>query len=224
MRFAAVAQIAEEAGRLGDAGWALANAAKGAQLSADDAGAATAYLRALALLEAAGTPPDEVLSPLMDLAKCAAGAGRPLDALPVVENRAAAIDALLAAPDDDDVAPELAERVRGTRRRARAELTDLAARLRASAGDHAAAAALAEEAAVALAGLGAVADAAHAFWLAGRAHVALGDPATAAWHLESAVEGFEICGEKRERADVASELIAALRAAGRADEADAVQP
>lgn len=241
-RFLEASRLAEDGGRLTIAGWSLANAARCAWRSSDAVGANAAFARGLSLLDAAGTPPEDLVPVLVDYGHCAADlADAPAvqAALRVIEQHAEALDVLLAAPDapaapaadaraaDDvvegpEVDADLAERTRALRRRARAELMDLRARLLATAGELAPAATLAEEAAEALAGLGAVADAAHAFWLAGRLHRDLGDLAAAAWHLESATEGFGLCRDAGRRADVASELIAVLRAAGRDDEADAV--
>ena len=228
--FLAASQAAEQEGRLAEAGWALADAAQCARLSADHVGATEAFGRAVALLEAGGADPADVVRVLTAYAASASEVDAPRTVLPVVERWAAALDAMPAPPAADQADPadpvteELAERRRLARSRARAELVDVTARLLATAGEHAAAARTAEEAAEAMAGLGAPGDAAHAFWLAGRMHVALGDPSTAVWHLESAVEGFDLVGDRRMRAEVASELIAALRAAGRDAEADAVQP
>lgn len=221
--FLAASRLAEGAGRLAVAGWSLANAARFAWRATDHAGATSAFVRALALLDAAGTAPEELVRVLSDHAECAADAGDPHAALAAVRAHGEALDAVLAGQDDADVDPDLAARTKATQRRALAELTDLTARLLATAGDLVPAAALAQEAAEALASCGAISDAAHAFWLAGRVHRDRGDLAGAAWHLESAAEGFELCGDRRLRADVASELIAVLRAAGRNDEADAVQ-
>lgn len=236
-RFLEASRLAEEGGRLTAAGWALANAARCAWRSSDAVGANAAFARGLSLLDAAGTPPEDLVPVLVDHGHCAADlADAPAvqAALRVIEQHAAALDALLAAPGPDaaagahvidgpEVDADLAERTRVLRQRSRAELMDLRARLLATAGELAPAAVLAEEAAEAFAGLGAVADAAHAFWLAGRLHRDLGDLTAAAWHLESATEGFEIARDRARRADVASELIAVLRAAGRDGEADAVR-
>ena len=221
--FLAASRRAEDDGRLAVAGWSLANAARFAWRATDHAGATAAFDRALALLDAAGTAPEELVPVLSDHAECAAAAGSPEVALPAVRAHGAALDALLGAEEDDGVDADLSARSRAARHRARALLTDVTARLLATAGDLAPAAALAEEAAEALASGGAIADAAHAFWLAGRVHRDRGDLSSAAWHLESAAEGFVLCGDRRSRADAASELIAVLRRAGRDDEADAVQ-
>lgn len=239
-RFLAASRVAEEGGRLTIAGWSLANAARCAWRSSDAVGANVAFARGLSLLDAAGVPPEALIPVLVDYGQCAADladAQAVQAALRVIEQHAGALEAHLAAPaapaadaraaDDVVEGPEvdtnLAERTRALRQRSRAELMDLRARLLATAGELAPAAVLAEEAAEALAGLGAVADAAHAFWLAGRLHRDLGDLSAAAWHLESATEGFELARDAGRRADVASELIAVLRAAGRDDEADAVR-
>ena len=233
--FLDASRMAEEGGRLADAGWALANAARCAWRSTDAAGANAAFARALAVLDAAGAPPEELVPVLVDYGRCAAdtaAAPAVTAALEVVAAHATMLDAVLApdvpgtaaAVEVPEVDTELAGRTSQRRRLARAELTDLRARLLATAGDLGPAAELAEQAAETFAGLGAVSDAAHAFWLAGRAHRDLGDLAAAAWHLESAAEGFEICRDKDRRADAASELISVLRAAGRDDEADAIEP
>lgn len=228
--FLEASRIAEAAGRLADAGWALANAARCAWRAADAEGATAAFARALELLDAAGAPPTRVVQVLADHAQCAAESHSPEVALAAVERASAALDALDAPPggsrgddaDGPDVDPALAERDRQAQLRARWELTDLRARLLATTGDPTAAAPLAQAAAEGFASMGAFADAAHAFWLAGRVHRDLGDLPAAAWHLESAVEGFEFCGERGLRAEAAGELIAVLRADGRQDEADAV--
>lgn len=216
-----------DGGRLQEAGWSVARAARCAWRSSDPAGATTTYQRALAMLEAADTPVTELVPVLCDHAQCAAELGEPRTALSRIDAHAAALDDLRDdAPDPADdapVDPDLAERERTQRRLARLQLTDLQARLLASAGDLPAAAALAEEAAVAFAELGSVGDAAHAFWLAGRVHRDLGDLTAAAWHLESAVEGLVMCPDRKDRADAAGELIAVLRAAGRDAEADTVE-
>lgn len=210
-------------GLLRDAGWSVARAARCAWRSSDPVGATGTYLVALQMLDAADTPPELLVPVLADHAACAAEAGTPGAALPAVDVHAARLEELLAQEDPTDVEPHLAERTRLGRRRARLALAVLRARLLATTGGLAAAAEVAGATAVALAEAGAVGEAAHAFWLAGRVHRDLGDLAAAAWHLESAVEGMALYPDRRARADAASELIAVLRAAGRDEEADAVE-
>ena len=67
-----------------------------------------------------------------------------------------------------------------------------------------------------------MADAAHAFWLAGRLHDSLGNVDDALWNLESAVEGFGIARQRNQRTEAASSLVATLRAAGRDDRAEEI--
>ena len=70
--------------------------------------------------------------------------------------------------------------------------------------------------------LGLIADAAHAFWLAGKVQRELGRTGDAIWSLESAFEGFTVARAKQQRADAASELIELLRQAGQIERADEI--
>jgi hypothetical protein len=67
-----------------------------------------------------------------------------------------------------------------------------------------------------------VADASHAFWLAGRLHADAGATDAAVEHLESAVEGFDLVRDRDLRAQAAALLIDVLRRAGRDRQADDV--
>lgn len=224
---------AEAAGRLADSGLALAEAARCAQEAGDDEGAAATYPAAVARMRAGGVGVEVVTTVVVAWAPVAAATG---DAQAVL----AAVDALLAELDASDVASAdtgapadtgaevagagLAERREAVRRRARADLDDTAARVLASTGPERAAeaAARATRAAEAYAGAGHVADAAHAFWLAGRLHDGLGQVDDAVWNLESAVEGFSIAHQAAPRGEAASALVSVLRAAGRDDRAEEV--
>lgn len=210
---------AEARGDVAGAGWALAEAAQCAHLLHDEEGAAQAFVRTLRLLAAGGVPATLRGPVARAAASAAAPSGRAGEVLPVVE---ALLAELGDAADDDLLDETLAARALAARRTETAHLTDTRARLLATLGERAEAAATAERAAEAFAGLGLLADAAHAFWLAGRAHLEGGDPGAAAAHLESAFEGFGLARRRTERAEVGGELITALRAAGRDDEADAV--
>jgi tetratricopeptide (TPR) repeat protein len=220
--FLAASRAAEDAGRTQEAGWSMADAAQSARLLTDHTSAVSAFARAIALLEAADTSPEETVRMLCEQAASAAETDRPLEVLPPIERAIAKLDLLIAEEPSPDVAPALAERALTTRRHARAELADVTARLHATVGEHALAAHEAEQAAEAFAGLSATADAAHAFWLAGRMHMTMADATSAVWHLESAVEGFTMANDANNRATVAGELIEALHAAGRHEEADGV--
>ena len=101
-----------------------------------------------------------------------------------------------------------------------AESLDTQARALATLGQPERAVALASEAAERFAGVGRVADAAHAFWLAGRVLVAEARDEEAVFHLESAVEGFSMARDRAQRGKAATDLVEALRRLGRAAEAD----
>ncbi|GEA85800.1 hypothetical protein [Cellulomonas gelida] len=237
------AQAAAE-GRLADSGIATAEAARCAQEVGDEDGAAAAYPGAVARMRAGGLPPQDIVPVVVAWAPIAVATGTTAAVL-------AAADGLLedltdvpasGAPRADDpgqagagsgagadasaqaAGAELAGRVAAARARARADLDDTAARVLASSGpDHAAQAAhRAARAAESYAGAGAVADAAHAFWLAGRLHDSLGNVDDALWNLESAVEGFGIARQRNQRTEAASSLVATLRAAGRDDRAEEI--
>ncbi len=223
------AELAQSEGRLGDAGLATAEAARCAQEVGDEDGAAAAYPGAVARMRAGGVPAHDVVPVVVAWAPVAVATGD-------IDGVLAAVDGLLADLGDSDgqrdgadasanaAGAELATRVAAVRTRARADLDDTAARVLASAGPHHAAdsARRAVRAAEAYAGVGAVADAAHAFWLAGRLYDSLGNVDDAIWNLESAVEGFGIARQRGPRGDAASALVATLRAAGRDDRAEEV--
>ncbi|MFD6135867.1 hypothetical protein [Isoptericola sp. NPDC060257] len=218
------ARVAEEAGRLEDAGFALAEAAQVAAALGDDEGAVPAFGRAVGLLRAAGTDPAYV-GPVV---RAAAGA----------QARVGDVDAALAAVERvlEDVArpadeapaptPALSEDL-ATRRAAFAaaeerQLRDVRARLLATAGQHAEAARQAETVAEEFGRAGLPFDAAHAFWLAGSALRATGDATAAVDPLRAALEGLAAVGARADLATVADELVGTLRGLGRAEEADAV--
>ncbi|GIG40233.1 hypothetical protein [Cellulomonas phragmiteti] len=222
---------AESSGLLADAGFALAEAARCAQEAGDDDGAAATYPGAVARMRAGGVPVPHIVPVVVAWAPVAVTTGTGADVVDVV-------DALLGGLADppagdgpdaadtgaDPAGADLDERLSHARRRARADLHDTAARVLASMGGaHAAdAARRASRAAEGYAGVDAVGDAAHAFWLAGRLHAALGATDDAIWHLESAVEGFTVARQPQPRSDAASALVDVLRAAGRDDQADEV--
>jgi hypothetical protein len=67
-----------------------------------------------------------------------------------------------------------------------------------------------------------LADAAHAFWIAGRLHDRLGQVDEAVWNLESAVEGFAMVRRRDQRGEVANLLIDVLRRSGQVARAEAL--
>lgn len=211
---------AEAAGLLRDAGLALADAAACAARLQDASGADVGFAQADALLSAGGADPDERAPVLAAWAEVAAGVGRADEPIAALEKLLDGLDGSGPGRAPEGSAPGSSRPPISARNRA--VLVDALARLLATTGDRSRAADLAERAAEAFADAGATVDAAHAFWLAGRLHGELGDPGTAAWHLESALEGFGLARLSEQRAEVAGELITALRAAGRHDDADAV--
>ncbi|GEL93884.1 hypothetical protein CCO02nite_05420 [Cellulomonas composti] len=219
------ADLAEAEGRLADAGIAAAEAARCAQQLGDDDGAAATYPSAVARLRAGGVAPQDLAAVVVAWAPSAVATGTGDRVLLVADELVADLERAAdesAAAADGAAGVQLAERVAAARRRAGADLHDTAARVLASLGpQHAeAAAARAARAGEAYAGAGATADAAHAFWLAGRLHASLGRVDDAVWNLESAVEGFGIARQRGPRGEAASTLVEVLRAAGRDAEAD----
>ncbi|ADG75869.1 hypothetical protein Cfla_2986 [Cellulomonas flavigena DSM 20109] len=224
------AREAEAAGRLADAGLALAEAARCAQEASDDDGAAATYPGAVARMRAGGTPVPDVVPVVVAWAPAAVVTGTGAAVVDVVDGllgELADVPADADAPVDpvaQAAGAELDERLSYARRRARADLHDTAARVLASlGGDHLPdAARRAARAAEGYAGVDAVADAAHAFWLAGRLHAGLGAVDEAVWNLESAVEGFAMVRQHDHRGEVVSALVDVLRGAGRDERADEV--
>ena len=225
-RYREAAASLDAAGRLEDAGIAWAEAARCADLLHDTAGAHAAYRAGAARLGAGGAAPALIAQVLTAWAPVAARA----EASPEVLTIAAGVREQLelgVAAERPDVAAALLERERGELRRALADLDDASARLIAtspeagvSGRDRSDAVALAVRAAESYAAVGAVADAAHAFWLAGRVQRELGALEDAVWSLESATEGFEIAHQRPSRTEVGGELVALLRATGQDARAD----
>jgi len=219
------ARLAEESGRLEDAGFALAEAAQVAAVLGDDEGAAPAFARAVALLRAAGTDAAYVGPVVRAAATVQARTGDVEPALATVERTLAD----LARPADDAtdaptpaLAEELAARRAAFRGAEERQLRDVRARLVATAGRHAEAARQAEAVAEEFGRAGLPFDAAHAFWLAGSALRAGGDATAAVDPLRAALEGLAAVGARADQATVADELVDTLRGLGRAEEADAV--
>ncbi|WP_282945444.1 hypothetical protein [Cellulomonas endometrii] len=217
------AAAAESAGLLVEAGFAYAEAAHCAQVLGDDDGAASGYAAAVAYLRAGGLAPAGVVPVVVAWARAAAATGESERVLAEADRLAASLADPAGAVDPAERAPELVARDEAARRRAAADLDDAAARLLATLGgpDRSATAAVrAQQAAEAYAGLGALADAAHAFWLAGRLHDDLGHVEEAVWHLESAMEGFEAARRRGPHGEVANALVEVLRRTGQTARAD----
>lgn len=229
----AAAATADADGRLVDAGFAYAECARIAQLFDDQEGADAGYRSAVPRLRAGGLAPELLVQVLVAWAPTAAQLGTAEDVLGEIDRCLAALraldDAAATADGAQDTAatPEekLAARDRATRRRASADLEDAAARLLADAGADtpeqlSLAARTAQSAAEAYGGQGAVADAAHAFWLAGRLYDQLGQVEDAVWNLESAVEGFAHVRQREPWGEVASLLVRVLRDSGQTARAE----
>ncbi|MEV7973073.1 hypothetical protein [Cellulomonas sp. NPDC089187] len=216
------AAAADQDGRLIDAGFAHAEYARIAQLFDDQDGADAGYRSAVPRLRAGGLAPELVVQVLVAWAPTAAQLRDTGEVL-------AEIDRCLAALRSTDEATTegrdetLAAREQATRRRATADLEDTAARLLAESGETEQvelAARTAQSAAEAYGGQGAVADAAHAFWLAGRLFDQLGRVDEAVWNLESAMEGFAQARQREPWTEVADLLIQALRNSGQTARAE----
>lgn len=229
---------AEEAGLLADAGAALAEAARCAQVLEDHEGASWAYARATSLLRAGGADPLLTAAVVRTHARSAADLGRAEAALAEVERCLADLagpagdggvvpDVTASSPDprrppELPGAAELAARRQAEVDAERAQLDDCAARLLATLGRDQEAAVRAGVAAEAFGSAGHVADAAHAFWLAGRLHAGTGRSDDAVRDLGSAVEGFGLVRDQDRRAQVAALLLDVLRREGRDAEAEDV--
>lgn len=210
----------EGAGLLTESGYAYAEAAHCAQVLGDDDGAAAGYAASVARMHAGGVDAPSLAPVVAAWARAAAATG---DAGSVLAQADALVTRLGVAGDASDRAPELVARDQAAARRALADLEDAAARLLATLGGPeraAAAATRAQTAAEAYAGVGAVADAAHAFWLAGRLHDDLGHVDEAVWHLESAMEGFAAARQRDPHGEVANALVDVLRRSGQEARAD----
>lgn len=223
--YLAASAAAEEAGLLVDAGYAAAEAARCAQVLADEDTAAGLYAHAVARLRAGGADPVDVAPVLVAWAPAAAATGAVPPFLEAVDAVRGGLGDEDAGTPADPAAQPLAERRRTALRRALADLDDAAARTLATLGGDARtgeAVDRAVRAAEAYAGVGALADAAHAFWLAGRLLDARGRTDDAVHHLESAVEGFGLARDRRTRAQAADDLVAVLRRTGQDARAEEV--
>ncbi|WP_265523303.1 hypothetical protein [Oerskovia flava] len=228
--YLAAARSLEAAGRLDDAGFALAESARLAALEGDSVGASTAFARALSLLWAGGVPPRYVGPVARALARVDQTTG-----LVAVEK---VLDRIAGERGDDQHggdghgsdghgsdghgSDEHAAREQDAAAREERELRDTRARLLATAGRLDEAAVLAEQVTADFTAAGQPADAAHASWLTGSVHRAAGDPVRAADALRAALVGFTAVHDRTARSAVGDELVAVLQTLGRTDEAAAV--
>ncbi|WP_125098352.1 hypothetical protein [Leucobacter chromiireducens] len=224
--YAAAAEQLEGEGWLGRAGVAYAEAAQHASLDQDEEAAHMLFAAAVPRLRAGDADPEVRVAVLTAWAPVAA---RMADSAAHLTATAEELD-MYTEFDGSGLSEELAERRRADWSTQRAELRDVLARAIGAALPEHRPTGLTPERALAeatrageeFAQLGRVADAAHAFWLAGKLHREAGDTGEAVWALESAFEGFTIARVRDARAAVASELIELLRASGQDDRADRV--
>lgn len=216
----------EADGHLDRAGFALAEAAQLAAVEGDADAASSAFDRAVALLHAGGVPARYVGPVVRAAARVRAESDDVTPSLAAVDRVLVALDpaappvpGMGTAAAEPALGDDLAERERAADAAEARELRDTRARLLATAGELEAAAAQAESVAEEFARAGSVADAAHAFWLAGRCRVQAGAYADAVDALESGMEGFAIVGDRAARVHVADELVDVLRRLGRDDDA-----
>lgn len=193
-----------EAGEHEAAGFALAEAAMLSDQLGDSDGAAATIDAAVALLQTAGTGL-EYVGPVIRVAARLSGA---------IGAWGPATDLLdWALTEAEGASPAAALALE------RAHLLDTRARVHASRGEGAAALADACTAAEAFTAHHRTADAAHASWLAGTIELGAGRPDAAVTHLESAAQGFTLVRAREQQAEVLGQLIQALTALGRADDA-----
>lgn len=216
----------EAAGWLERAGLAAAEAAQSATLERAEDRAHALFGRALPLLRAGGADAGTLAAVLAAWAPVAA---RMNDAETQIRATAAVLEAHPGF-DAEGLTEELAARRQQEWATERATLRDTLARsLAATRGrsfgeglDSERAAAEALRAGEEFAGVGLLADASHAFWLAGKIHIDRGDTEAAVWGLESAFEGFTAAKRRKERVLAAGELIKLLKETGQADRADEI--
>lgn len=221
-----LADTAAEDGLLAQAGGYYAEAGQCAKLHGDEAAAHRLFSRGVALLRAGGAPAETVVPVVVAWAPIAAGVLDSGLALQI-------LDELAQTPlpsDDPEVADDVKARRTASATQTRASALDTLARVIASQPEQMRlddwglerAVAAATQASELYAQIGAIYDAAHSFWLAGRLQRELGDSAAAIWSLESAFEGFTMTHRRNERAEAANDLIEVLRATGQYEQADQV--
>ena len=227
--YAASAEAFVHEGWIERAGLAYAEAAQSAAEGSDDETAHRGFATAIPLLHTGGAEANVIVSVLTAWAPVAARLRREGEPMLLM---AECLTRLEAVPDrpSGELSDELAARLRREQISTRATARDTLARLIASADptllpdqlDRDRSAREATTAGEEYAQLGRLADAAHAFWLAGKVQRELGRTSDALWSLESAFEGFTAARAKQQRADAASELIELLRQAGRLERADEI--
>ena len=221
--YVAAAAAALDAGLLVDAGFAFAEAGRCAETVDDNASADQLYARAVAVLRASGTDPEHLVQVVVAWAPAAALTDNTDAYVEIADAVVESLERGLGAPARETGA--VAEWQRAVRRRAVADLHDTTARVLATVGsDEATATAVdrAARAAAAYVRLGAVPEAAHAFWLAGSLLDGQDEVDEAVRNLEAAVEGFAQLGDETSHTEAARELVALLRCDGRVARAEEI--
>jgi len=211
----------ESAGELVKAGFARAEAGHLALLMDDLDGAERCLTRATQLLRAAGTPPEFCAPVVVAQADCLAKLGRVPQAEAALGQIADALDAAIDGLQTDDLAPDVAQDHQDDLRWARASIDEQRASNLIAAGDTKAGAVLAQQVAEKYADLGLIQQSADAFGAAGQAWDGLDDE-QAIWCLQSAIEGYELVGNRPAKSQIANSLVSLFQRLGRDQESAAV--
>lgn len=224
--YAEAASVLEAEGWLERAGLAYAEGAQCSLRDGDDATSHNWFSKAILRLRGAQGDPEVIVAVLAAWAPVAAGMA---DTKAHLQATSAMLDEYVEF-EEGALSERLAAQRRASWSQQRATLRDALARVIASTDPQqlppemppARAVAEALAAGEEFANLGNLADAAHAFWLAGLIQREQGDSAGAIWSLESAFEGFTAARKRKERTQAASDLIALLRTTGQPDKAEEI--
>ena len=207
----------EREARLGDAGFARAEAGRLSLLLDDLETADKCLARAVQLLKAATTPPEFAAPVSVVWAECLSRNGDAAQATKVLDQVASTLDATLAEPAAEGVTEDVRRRRTSDLTWARTRVDEVHADIMLRAGDPDGAA-LAEQAAESYARLGMIAPAAAAFMTAGQGWMGVDDD-KAVWCLQSAVEGYKLALRGADKTRAANQLIILLQRLGRTQEA-----
>ncbi|QIM18307.1 hypothetical protein G7066_05955 [Leucobacter coleopterorum] len=224
--YAEAAKLLESGGWLERSGLAFAEAAQCAALANEEETSHQFFTAAVSRLRTGGSNTGTLSAVLTAWAPIAARMNDPETLLRITQEELQRFEEFNA----EGLSEDLAERRRSEWLLERATLRDTFARSLAAAAPEQRpsgfgleqAAAEATSAGEEFAQLGRIADAAHAFWLAGKVQLENGQTTDALWSLESAFEGFSVAQRREERAHTASELIDLLRQTGQPERADEI--
>jgi hypothetical protein len=216
------ARAFETEGALQDAAFAWAEAGQVANVNEDYAGAERCFTRSMQVLGVIETPINYVVPIGLSLIEGLSKQRRWPEAEALISQLHTQVtDALLEldAPDLDDKAKSRAAKTKAQLLQTDLELDNASAGLAFAQGDLALAGARALAVAEAMAELGNVRAAAHAFLNAGESLAQVMDE-RAIYAYESAMEAWSILRMRDQRMSAADNLVATLRAFGRGDQAD----